>query len=376
MAGIAWRCALLVLMVGAGGAGCTPGSSVGPAARRGAIYGGSLDSDDLAVMALADMVDATHARGCSGTTIASRGTDGFLLTAAHCVVERDAANNPTLPLSVLPPSRLRVIPAADWAAAFNTQFHPVAAAFAHPGYAPSTGANDVAVVRYTGATAATPTIPILEPAADMLRGGSPITLVGYGATEADPQATQRRKIDRVINTVGTAGFDYSQTDGKGSCFGDSGGPALFDSSAGLTVAGVMVLTVEGCQTLGTSLRVSAASQFIHGVIDPAPVPDGGPDGGATDASAPADAQTTTDAPASTDVRDAGAPDGPRDASTPDGPRDAHVDAGGDGRPEPSSAAGGCGCKLAAESSPGEVHALLLAIAAAIAARRRRGRDGV
>ena len=248
-----------------------------------------------AVMALVHRVDATHAESCSGTTIATGGGWGFLLTAAHCVVEEDAASAPVLPLKLLPTTVLRVVPGPNWLTTYNTQYFEVAALSVHPSWDGLAGNFDVAVVRYRGATASTPAIPILAPGEGTLALGAAVTLVGYGETETSTQNTQRNKVDRVVSALEPELVFYSQSDGKGSCFGDSGGPALFAASGGVRVAGVMSRVFPDCTTLGAAARMSASAAFVNAVIAAA---GGGTDGGVADARPPDDAA----ADASSDVR--------------------------------------------------------------------------
>lgn len=76
---------------------------------------------------------------------------------------------------------------------------------------------------------------------------SNMTLVGYGATAA-PSAgigVLRKLATRSVScqSVGSSALDanvmcFDANDGNGTCFGDSGGPALMETSAGLSVVGV------------------------------------------------------------------------------------------------------------------------------------------
>lgn len=76
---------------------------------------------------------------------------------------------------------------------------------------------------------------------------SNMTLVGYGATAAPNTGTGvlRKLATRSVScqSVGSNALDanvmcFDANDGNGTCFGDSGGPALMETSAGLSVVGV------------------------------------------------------------------------------------------------------------------------------------------
>src|SRR5262249_48327676 len=153
------------------------------------------------------------------------------------------------------------------------------------------------------------------------------------------------------------------------------------AAGGVRLAGVIVAEATAdCRVLGMSVRASAVSRFIHGVIDQ-PAPDAGQDAivtdGATadaidapprrrtpDPSAPADAgPKDAGADAATDARDAAAS---HDASTSS---DAAVDRG---RVAPASDAG-CGCSTGGRPARGRAEGWLVAVAIAVAARRRRRR---
>src|SRR4051812_33022453 len=84
------------LAAACGGAACAPAPP--DVQRSGAIFGGSVDTEHQAVMALLQSLTPTTAYGCSGTTIATVGTSGIFLTAAHCVVAHDAMEAIAIPV--------------------------------------------------------------------------------------------------------------------------------------------------------------------------------------------------------------------------------------------------------------------------------------
>ena len=261
----AWL-ALVVLAVGA--AGCDP--AVAPdslTSRRSPIFGGTPDTTTEAVMALIHQSGSgtmTSASGCTGTTIAKTGSSGFLVTAAHCVVALQG-DKVLVPVKLAAANTLFVVPGPDWmkGAATNSYF-AVAAVAIHPAYDGAVDSPfDVAMIRYLGATAATPVIPALTVAEDTLAVNSTVRLVGYGRTETNGQNSVRRTVDRKISQISARQFSYDQTDRKGACEGDSGGPGLFQTASGPRVAGVVSFGDVNCTMSGVSVRLSPVASFIQ-----------------------------------------------------------------------------------------------------------------
>jgi hypothetical protein len=236
------------------------------------IFGGTADTTDSAVMALIHQMTASTSSACSGTTIATVGASGIFLTAGHCVVANDGMGHVTTPLKVAGPADVYIIPGPDWMTSVGLfQYYGVAQVAVHPQYDGAVDSPfDVALVRYLGALPSTPVIPALAPADDKLTTGSSITVVGFGKTQTNTMNSQRREVDRVIQSIATNQFVYDQTDLKGACEGDSGGPALVTTAAGLRVAGVTSFGDPDCTMVGASVRVSPAAAFIQSFIDAVP----------------------------------------------------------------------------------------------------------
>lgn len=286
------------------GFACAPPPS-GARRETSAILGGSADTAHTAVMALLQMQSQTTGAACTGTAIAQVGSSVFLLTAAHCVVAHDAMDDVIRPPKPVSPSLLFVMPGPDWQASYSQGHrYAVAEVSVAPGYDGSSGSTaDLAVVRFSSSTPNLPIIPILERADDKLDVGSAITLVGYGMTESSNTNSVRRTVDRTLDSLTTAEFlGYDQTDQKGICFGDSGGPALIKVSGAERVAGVTSyvasLPETLCSLIGGSVRVSSLASFIHSIVD---------------AAMPHDAGVSVDAPA---IRDAAPEVGRADAGPP------------------------------------------------------------
>ncbi|MDB4982998.1 MAG: Flagellar hook-length control protein FliK, partial [Myxococcales bacterium] len=242
------------------------------AVQQSSILGGVADTTDGAVMALIHQQGTTMSSACTGTVIAKVGASGILLTAGHCVV----ANNGmavTQPLTVAKPADIFVIPGNDWQTALGTnQYFDAAQVAVHPSYDGTVNSTfDMALVRFVGATPSMPVIPAVTAAEDTLAVGSAFTLVGYGETDTNKNNSQRRKVDRTVETLSTRQFQYSQTDIKGACSGDSGGPALVTTPNGVRVAGVTSYGDTACTSIGVSVRVSPLSAFIQSFITGTPL---------------------------------------------------------------------------------------------------------
>ena len=211
------------------------------ASRKQSIYYGTPDTTHNAVVAL----DADGA-GCTGTIMAVRGSDGYVITAAHCLVDYWG-----YPLSS---NRVKVKTGPD-------SLHPTAKYSAtslkiHPQYNDNkiTLGYDFGLVRFSGASADTPFIQAITAVEDNLVVGDLIDFVGYGVTEVNEFNMLRNHIVKDITELSDQWIvnDQLSTSG-GTCLGDSGGP-------GLTVGTERVASITSwgtsCTTNGYNARVS------------------------------------------------------------------------------------------------------------------------
>jgi secreted trypsin-like serine protease len=226
------------------------------------ILRGTVDRDHPEVMLLA------HREGfmCTGTVIRVDGQVGFLLTAAHCVTEEDEDRA----FVAMDPDDFLVVPGTDFAE--STTAYAVQAIVVEPHYEGLFAGDDIALVRFFfGNEPAPAAILPLAAGDDALDIGAKLTLVGYGQTEIDNANTQRRRVSRTIGDLDEQLILYSQEDGRGACFGDSGGPGLVEIGGETRVAAVIsggITDVAGsCEGGdGVAMRVSAYEAFILEVV--------------------------------------------------------------------------------------------------------------
>ena len=153
-------------------------------------------------------------------------TDDWLLTAAHCVDTAETATDLTVRTG-----------STDLAKATE---RGVAETIVHEGWRHGYLVNDIALVRLVPATTGKVSKVTLPACADAARivPGAPVTLVGWGATNARDEATQSSTLEEAnAGVLDCDPFDgYQNLDQKSvvcigdpdgsrhSCKGDSGGP--------------------------------------------------------------------------------------------------------------------------------------------------------
>jgi secreted trypsin-like serine protease len=227
------------------------------------IFGGSLDREHPEVMFLFDLAGSA----CTGTNIRTDSGSGFLLTAAHCVT----VDVPGPGVQVIDPERFVVVTGED--VFESTEFFPAEAIAVEPGYVGAAADDDIAIVRYFfGNQSAPPTIEPLTPGDDDVQVDDDLLLVGYGQTEDGGQNTERRSVARSVGDLDDELIAFSQADGRGACFGDSGGPGLVQldgqERVGLVIStGISDNPVPCIDGLTLGMRVSAYADFIQDVFD-------------------------------------------------------------------------------------------------------------
>jgi hypothetical protein len=259
---------LLILALAAGGSlacgdGNHPVDALELSSASMPIFGGQRDTEHPEVLFLFDLAGAA----CTGTNIRSADGRGFLLTAAHCVT-LDVPGPGVVPID---PERFVVLSGDD--VAESDVFFPAEEIAVEPGYDGTAADDDIAIVRYVfGDDAAPPTIEPLTPNDDDLRIGDELLLVGYGQTENVEFNTERRQVARSIGDLNDDLVAFSQADGRGACFGDSGGPGLVEVGGEERVSlvistGVSNSDVACIDGFTVGMRVSSYANFIQDFLD-------------------------------------------------------------------------------------------------------------
>lgn len=165
---------------------------------------------------------------CTGTLIADR----FVLTAAHCV------DGSTDPINVR-------FDSADINAGTTGTLVPVAVVHEEPGFDWNLWDNDIAVLELATPVTDRAATPIFR---DVVPFGTNVVDVGYGVSDnMDGGGGILRKVAKVTadcagaNDAGISNDNLvcmDSADGKGSCYGDSGGPTFMTVNNALVVAGV------------------------------------------------------------------------------------------------------------------------------------------
>jgi secreted trypsin-like serine protease len=239
---------------------------------------------------IADSTGPNSGFTCTGTVVSSN----VILTAGHCAEDTTTG-------SVNPPGGYAVVTGSlDWTDVTTRQVSGVSQVIAYPGYNPSTGQGDAALLVLSTPTTA-PAIP-LATASDvgLLAPGTASTISGWGETVGgDPNSTPTA-LQWAITVVQSpsycdqqlssfAPFDpYTQVcalnypyDNTGTCFGDSGGPLLANDLVGQngnpTEIGIAVEVVNNCDTAFPDIytRVDVISPWANGwitAVKPPPPP--------------------------------------------------------------------------------------------------------
>ncbi len=222
-------------------------SLAAPAFADAPIIGGTMDSNDPAVVLLAAYPsDMSTLFTCTAVVV----SPGHLLTAAHCL---DHAGY-----------TFGVYYGAD-ASAYSTlvelapQLSPITAVHMYPGYqTASPFEGDIGVADLTTATDVTPMMfERAAPTADLVN--MPVEIVGYGETVYGTPNQVRYSASTIVAALDTGDTMLIGDATHRTCVGDSGGPAIY---GGLVLGIDSYSDTTGCADPSHFRRTDIYAAFI------------------------------------------------------------------------------------------------------------------
>ncbi|MBK9035633.1 MAG: serine protease [Myxococcales bacterium] len=132
------------------------------------------------------------------------------------------------------------------------------------------GTHDIGLIRLATPVTDRAAVPIILDAAKVPLG-TELQLVGFGATSRTNPSTAGvlRLVDQTSVSCSFVGLSdaslicWSQTNGRGKCEGDSGGPSFAMIEGQLAQVGIASFADQQCAQLGADTRIAAETAFLY-----------------------------------------------------------------------------------------------------------------
>lgn len=210
------------------------------------IVGGDVENDYPAAGALI----YNNEQSCTGTLVAPR----VVLTAAHCLADFHSSQGHSFYIGT------NANNLSEGTVIEITELIP------HAQYTGDGESYDIGLVRLASDAPVEPIGFNTRTMDDSFINQSPL-FVGYGVTSGQSEdAGIKRSVNVSITSFEADSFRYTDSV-TGTCFGDSGGPALLEVDGVLKVLGVTSWGDQNCAEFGVNTRTDLYSEFIQCVID-------------------------------------------------------------------------------------------------------------
>lgn len=268
---------LVLTGVAAALAACSPATqnSVQSGTQSTGIIGGQpVDTKDsiakTTVAIIASVKTADDQEGqfiCTGSLL----KHNMVLTAGHCVPQVGEEYK-EVSLYVIFNTDINNMQRTDIRLVVDSEVHEDYGKIGQDGE----DASDVAVLRFAGGMAPGYQIAKFLSDESLLVPGTKVTLAGYGLIETDGVNTKSddrlRKVDvEIADSFGKTEMLLDQTQGKGACHGDSGGPAFLEVNGvqyvwGITSRGAGKDGKDDCSLVAVYTKVKSQATFISKAI--------------------------------------------------------------------------------------------------------------